>query len=181
MDIGGPFPGGKSAAGAWCWPLTPIYCRGRECVGSIPPLPTSASMVCSGTALIFTAVSILFDLTACQVPLRHSRVWPQTAASGLVRCIVCRTSLTLEDWWNGIRKAIEDFSVNTAITFIFLGTGTIVQNSWYRSTTILITDTFFTTLLNHMNCKKVKQPLYTPWRRLGGRGGIAPTHYRPRH
>jgi hypothetical protein len=27
---------------------------------------------------------------------------------------------------------------------------------------------------------KVKQSLYTPWRRLGG-GGIAPTHSRPRH
>jgi hypothetical protein len=24
MGTGGPFPGGKSAAGAWCWPLTPI-------------------------------------------------------------------------------------------------------------------------------------------------------------
>jgi hypothetical protein len=28
---------------------------------------------------------------------------------------------------------------------------------------------------------KVKQSRYTPWRRLGGRGGIAPTHSRPRH
>jgi hypothetical protein len=27
----------------------------------------------------------------------------------------------------------------------------------------------------------LKQSLYTPWRRLGGRGGIAPTHSRPRH
>jgi hypothetical protein len=24
MGTGGPFPGGKSAAGAWRWPLTPI-------------------------------------------------------------------------------------------------------------------------------------------------------------
>jgi hypothetical protein len=24
MGTGGPFPGGKSAAGAWCWPFTPI-------------------------------------------------------------------------------------------------------------------------------------------------------------
>jgi hypothetical protein len=24
MGTGGPFPGGKSAAGAWQWPLTPI-------------------------------------------------------------------------------------------------------------------------------------------------------------
>jgi hypothetical protein len=27
----------------------------------------------------------------------------------------------------------------------------------------------------------VKQSRYTPWRRLRGRGGIAPTHSRPRH
>jgi hypothetical protein len=30
---------GKSAAGEWRWPLTPIYCRGREWVGAIPPPP----------------------------------------------------------------------------------------------------------------------------------------------
>jgi hypothetical protein len=24
VGTGGPFPGDKSAAGAWCWPLTPI-------------------------------------------------------------------------------------------------------------------------------------------------------------
>jgi hypothetical protein len=28
---------------------------------------------------------------------------------------------------------------------------------------------------------KAKQSRYTPWRRLGGRGDIAPTHSRPRH
>jgi hypothetical protein len=39
IGTGGPFPGGKSAAGAWRWPLTPIYFRGREWVGAIPPLP----------------------------------------------------------------------------------------------------------------------------------------------
>jgi hypothetical protein len=33
----------------------------------------------------------------------------------------------------------------------------------------------------HKSKKKVKQSLYPPWRRLGGRGGIAPTHSRPRH
>jgi hypothetical protein len=33
----------------------------------------------------------------------------------------------------------------------------------------------------HESKKKVKQYRYTPWRRLGGRGGIAPTHSRPRH
>jgi hypothetical protein len=32
-----------------------------------------------------------------------------------------------------------------------------------------------------MKKKKVQQSRYTPWRRLGGRGGIAPTHSRPRH
>jgi hypothetical protein len=50
MGTGGPSPGGKSAAGAWRWPLTPIQCRGREW-GAIGPLPPSASMACSGTAL----------------------------------------------------------------------------------------------------------------------------------
>jgi hypothetical protein len=29
----------------------PIKCRGREWIGAIPPLPPSASMACSGTAL----------------------------------------------------------------------------------------------------------------------------------
>jgi hypothetical protein len=53
MGTGGPFPGGKSAAVAWRWPLTPIYCRGWEWVGAIPPLPPSASMACRGTALPF--------------------------------------------------------------------------------------------------------------------------------
>jgi hypothetical protein len=31
----------------------PIYCRGREWVGAILPLPASAAMVCSGTALLY--------------------------------------------------------------------------------------------------------------------------------
>jgi hypothetical protein len=35
------------------WPLTPIYYRGREWVGAIPPLPPSASRACSGTALLY--------------------------------------------------------------------------------------------------------------------------------
>jgi hypothetical protein len=51
MGTGVPFLGGKSAAGAWCWPLTPIWCRGQAWVGAIPPLPPSACMTCSGTAL----------------------------------------------------------------------------------------------------------------------------------
>jgi hypothetical protein len=53
MGTGGPFPGGKSAAKAWRWLLTPIQCRGREWVGAKPPLPPSASMACSRTALPF--------------------------------------------------------------------------------------------------------------------------------
>jgi hypothetical protein len=51
MGTGDPFPGGKSAAGAWRWSLTHLT-RGREWVGAIPPLPPSASMACSGTALL---------------------------------------------------------------------------------------------------------------------------------
>jgi hypothetical protein len=50
MGTGGPFPGTK--AGAWRWPLTPIYCRGQEWVGTIPPLPRSAIMAYRGTALL---------------------------------------------------------------------------------------------------------------------------------
>jgi hypothetical protein len=60
MGTGGPFPGGKSAAGAWRWPLTPIKCRGREWVGAIPPLPPSASMACSGTAFLRKIAGVQF-------------------------------------------------------------------------------------------------------------------------
>jgi hypothetical protein len=49
----GCFPRRYSAAGSWRWPLTPIYCRGWEWVGAIPPLRPSASVACSGTALAF--------------------------------------------------------------------------------------------------------------------------------
>jgi len=38
MGIGGCFPGGK-AAGAWSWPLTSTYCRGKRIREVIPPLP----------------------------------------------------------------------------------------------------------------------------------------------
>jgi hypothetical protein len=44
---------GQSAAGVWRWPFTPIYCWGQEWVGAIPPLPLSAILACSGTALLF--------------------------------------------------------------------------------------------------------------------------------
>jgi hypothetical protein len=49
--VPGIFSPGVNAAGAWCWPLTSIYCRGREWVGAIHPLPPSAFTACSGTAL----------------------------------------------------------------------------------------------------------------------------------
>jgi hypothetical protein len=43
---------GRSAAGAWRWPLTPISCRCQEWVGAVLPLPPGAIMACSGTALL---------------------------------------------------------------------------------------------------------------------------------
>jgi hypothetical protein len=51
MGTGGPSPGVKRGRGVM---LTthPIYCRGREWVGAIPPLLPSASIACSGTALL---------------------------------------------------------------------------------------------------------------------------------
>jgi hypothetical protein len=44
---------GQSAAGVWRWPLTAIQCRSQEWVGAIVPLPTSSTMACSRTALLF--------------------------------------------------------------------------------------------------------------------------------
>jgi hypothetical protein len=38
----GSFPGSK-AAGAWSWPLIPIYCRRQRMSGAIPPLPHTSS------------------------------------------------------------------------------------------------------------------------------------------
>jgi hypothetical protein len=57
MGTKGSFPGGK-VAGAWSWPLTPIYCRGQRMSGAIPPLPTTpswrgAQMKSTGTPLPF--------------------------------------------------------------------------------------------------------------------------------
>jgi hypothetical protein len=40
----GSFPGGK-AAGVWIWPLTSIYCRGKD-DGSIPPPSQCAHFYC---------------------------------------------------------------------------------------------------------------------------------------
>jgi hypothetical protein len=45
MGTGEPFPG------AWRWPLTPIEYRGREGVGAILPVPSSAFVACIATAL----------------------------------------------------------------------------------------------------------------------------------
>jgi hypothetical protein len=59
MGTGGPFPGVKARPGRDADHSPPIYCRGREWVGAIPPLPPSASMACRGTALLFTIVSFL--------------------------------------------------------------------------------------------------------------------------
>jgi hypothetical protein len=36
IGTGGPFLG---VAGAWCWPLNPIWCQGQEWVGAIPLSP----------------------------------------------------------------------------------------------------------------------------------------------
>jgi hypothetical protein len=54
---GVPSPGVKRGRGVT---LTthPIYCRGREWVGAIPPLPPSASMACSETALLYFTCQI---------------------------------------------------------------------------------------------------------------------------
>jgi hypothetical protein len=46
----------KIAAGAWHWPLTPIYSRGQEWVGAIPSLPPSSTVACSGTALLLLSL-----------------------------------------------------------------------------------------------------------------------------
>jgi hypothetical protein len=62
-------------------------------------------------------------------------------------------------------------------------------NGLFRTLAILLEDASYYLMLRYLilqmrkvlRCKsKVKQSLYTPWRRLG-RGGIAPTHSRPRH
>jgi hypothetical protein len=39
----GPFLG-VSATGAWRWPITPIYFRGHEWVGAVPPLPPAPAI-----------------------------------------------------------------------------------------------------------------------------------------
>jgi hypothetical protein len=48
MGTGGPFPGAKCGRGMTLT-TNPILCRGQEWVGAIPPLPSSATMACSGT------------------------------------------------------------------------------------------------------------------------------------
>jgi hypothetical protein len=43
----------------------PIYSRGRERVGDIPPLPPSAFVACSGTALASLQVKAFWDIGPC--------------------------------------------------------------------------------------------------------------------
>jgi hypothetical protein len=56
----GSFLGGKEA-GAWSWPLTSIYCRGKRMSGALPPLSQYAFIAwCSdtqGQLYLFTFVS----------------------------------------------------------------------------------------------------------------------------
>jgi hypothetical protein len=51
MGTGGPFPGGKARPGRDA-DHSPHLVPRSWIVGAIPPLPPSASMVCSGTALL---------------------------------------------------------------------------------------------------------------------------------
>jgi hypothetical protein len=44
----GLFPRGWSAAGTWCWPLTPFWWRGQERVETVPQLPPSSPMPWNG-------------------------------------------------------------------------------------------------------------------------------------
>jgi hypothetical protein len=52
---------GQSAAGAWRWPLTHIYCRGREWVGVIPRLPQASPLSVGG----LLCCCFLFSGNAC--------------------------------------------------------------------------------------------------------------------
>jgi hypothetical protein len=74
MDTGGPFT--KRGRGVT---LTthPIYCRGQEWVGAIHPLPPSAFVSCSGTALLFALRLLMihaYIVLACSVPLNTTFV-----------------------------------------------------------------------------------------------------------
>jgi hypothetical protein len=51
MGTGGPFPGSKSAAGAWRWPLNPHLVPRSRMSRSYTSSPPNASMACRGTAL----------------------------------------------------------------------------------------------------------------------------------
>jgi hypothetical protein len=56
---------GCSAAGAWRWPLTSIWCRGQERVWAIPPLPSSAFMACSVTPLLYHKIFDYRHVISC--------------------------------------------------------------------------------------------------------------------
>jgi hypothetical protein len=55
MGTGGPFPGAKSGRGVTLT-IHPYLVRREEWVEAITPLPPSASMACSGTALLFFTI-----------------------------------------------------------------------------------------------------------------------------
>jgi hypothetical protein len=67
MGTGGPFPGSKRGLGVTLTTHRYLVLRSKW-VGAIPPLPPSATMACSGTALLLQAlVTALFsDLENCK-------------------------------------------------------------------------------------------------------------------
>jgi hypothetical protein len=68
MGTGSLFPGAKARSRS-DWPLTPIWCRDHEWAGTIVPLPPSASMTCSETALLTSVNHFLY--LCWRVPLRY--------------------------------------------------------------------------------------------------------------
>jgi hypothetical protein len=55
VGTGDPFPGGKTRPGR---DADPIYFRGCEWVGSIPPLPQAPSLVCCGDCFTFNILVV---------------------------------------------------------------------------------------------------------------------------
>jgi hypothetical protein len=78
MGTGDPFPGGKSAARAWRRPLTPIYCRGREWVGAIPPLPQASPWRVAGLICLYISIwyfGLRKAAFICLISDLHNRVF----------------------------------------------------------------------------------------------------------
>jgi hypothetical protein len=98
MGTGGPFPWRKSAAGAWRWPLTLIYFRGREWVGAIPPIPPSASMACSGTSLPSPYTVTTFGL--CESVQCHAENCSFMQKFERVVSVAGTSCLNSIFWWN---------------------------------------------------------------------------------